>query len=433
MNILLIGSGGREHALAWKLIRSPRCNKLYIAPGNAGTDMCGENIALDVLNFSAVAEFVRAHGVGMVVVGPEEPLVKGISDYLLSQNDLNNLLVIGPGMAGAQLEGSKDFSKEFMQRHKIPTARYRTFQKPQLAEAIDYVQAHKLPVVLKADGLAAGKGVVICFSHQDAVHELKSMLRDEKFGAAGEKVVIEEFLSGIEVSVFALTDGRNYVLLPEAKDYKRIGEGDTGLNTGGMGAVSPVIFADNIFMEKVRTRIIEPTVQGLINENIHYCGFLFFGLIKVNGEPYVIEYNCRMGDPETEVVIPRINNDLIDLFEHAARGTLNNMTIDTDPRHAVTVVAVSGGYPGKYEKGKEISGINADDKHTVVFHAGTTLKEGNIVTSGGRVLAVTSRADKMEDALLLSYAALKSVNYEGINYRKDIGLDVIKLAESLSA
>jgi phosphoribosylamine--glycine ligase len=320
-----------------------------------------------------------------------------------------------------------------MLRHSIPTAQYRTFSKTQLPDALAYVRSHKLPVVLKADGLAAGKGVVICYSVQDAVQDLESMLRDEKFGAAGEKVVVEEFLSGIEVSVFALTDGNHYVLLPEAKDYKRIGENDTGLNTGGMGAVSPVVFADDTFMEKVRTRIVEPTVDGLAKEGIPYCGFLFFGLISLEGEPFVIEYNCRMGDPETEVVIPRINSDLVDLLEHTAKGTLNKATVFTDSRFAVTVVTVSGGYPGKYETGKVISGLKSGDANTVVFHAGTQLKDGQIVTAGGRVMAVTSMAERIEDALKLSYGELKQIQYDGIYFRKDIGLDVIRLSGKLPA
>jgi len=424
MNILLLGSGGREHALAWKLSQSSRCDQLFIAPGNAGTALHGENVPLKVTDFDAIKAFVLEKQVAMVVVGPEEPLVKGIVDEFAKDAALQHVMVIGPSQYGAQLEGSKAFAKKFMMRHNIPTAVYREFDASNYEEGIPYLQQHRLPVVLKADGLAAGKGVLICQSHLEAIAEFELMIQQSKFGEAGKKVVVEEFLEGIELSVFVLTDGKHYVLLPEAKDYKRVGEGDTGLNTGGMGAVSPVPFADAAFMQKVEEKIIRPTVSGLEKEGINYKGFIFFGLIKVKGEPYVIEYNCRLGDPETEVIMPRLKNDLVELLEATHKGMLDTMQIEKDTRTACTIMAVSGGYPGSFEKGFPIRGLDAAPQpDSLVFHAGTKQENGDVVTAGGRVLCVTSWSDTISSAAGKSKKVLESLSFEGMYYRRDIGYE----------
>lgn len=424
MNILLLGSGGREHALAWKLVQSAQCDQLFIAPGNAGTAQCGTNVALSATDFPAVKDFVLKNGIGLVVVGPEEPLVKGITDFFRKDADLQQVLIIGPSQYAAQLEGSKAFAKQFMERHNIPTAGYREFDASNFNDGVEYLKQHALPVVLKADGLAAGKGVLICQTTEEAVSEFEQMIQQSKFGEASKKVVVEAFLSGIELSVFALTDGKSYVTLPEAKDYKRIGEGDTGLNTGGMGAVSPVPFADATFMKKVDEQIIKPTIKGLEAEKFDYTGFVFFGLIKVGDEPFVIEYNCRMGDPETEVVMPRLASDLVELLLAAAKGRLQHVSIQQDPRVACTVMAVSGGYPGDYEKGLPISGLElALPADSLLFHAGTGIKNGLTVTSGGRVLCVTSYGNTIADAVNKSKTALEQISYDGIYYRKDIGYE----------
>jgi phosphoribosylamine--glycine ligase len=421
--ILLLGSGGREHAFSLQFAKSKICQKLYIAPGNAGTASCGQNVAINPLDFPAVARFALDHQVTMVVVGPEEPLVKGIWDYFQADPALKNILLIGPSKAGAVLEGSKAWAKEFMLRYNIPTASYREFTHKTLAEGLEYLETHALPIVLKADGLAAGKGVVICEDTASAQVELKEMLSG-KFGDASATVVVEAFLKGIEFSVFALTDGKNYKILPEAKDYKRIGEKDTGPNTGGMGAVSPVPFADDAMWEKVETRIIAPTIAGLKKEKIPYLGFVFFGLIVVEGEPFVIEYNCRMGDPETEVVFPRLKNDLVSLLQSAAKGQLNRTSIRTDRRTAVTVMLVSGGYPGDYEKGKVIEGLE-QAKGSLVLHAGTAEKAGSVVTNGGRVIAITSFGKDITSALKKSYSNARKIRFEGKYYRRDIGQDLL--------
>jgi phosphoribosylamine--glycine ligase len=426
MNILLLGSGGREHALAWKLAQSSHCSGLFIAPGNAGTALCGMNVDLSANDFEGVRKFCIKEKIGMVIVGPEEPLVKGIVDFFAADAVLSAIPVIGPSAKGALLEGSKAFSKKFMGRHQIPTAGYREFNATNYTEGIAYLQQHTLPIVLKADGLAAGKGVVICHSHIEAVAEFELMLQGNKYGEAGNKVVVEEFLTGIEMSVFVLTDGLHYVILPEAKDYKRVGEGDKGPNTGGMGAVSPVPFADGSFMRKIKERIIIPTVEGLHKEEIDYKGFIFIGVIKVGEDPYTIEYNCRMGDPETEVVMPRLKNDLVELFKATAEQRLDKVVIEQDPRIACTIVAVSGGYPGSYEKGFPISGLDqpyTDD--TLVFHAGTRQRDDDVVTNGGRVLCVTSFAETVYEAVDKSRDVLEKIHYEGIYYRRDIGYEFL--------
>ncbi len=422
MNILILGSGGREHALAWKIKQSKHCDELFIAPGNAGTAECGKNVTLDLSDFGAVANFTKDNSIGVVVVGPEEPLVKGIVDHLRSGND--KLIIVGPSANGAQLEGSKAFSKRFMQRYNIPTAAYAEFTKDNFEEGKQYLSQHTLPIVLKADGLAAGKGVVIAQSHEEALQTFEDMILHQQFGEASSKVVIEQFLQGIEVSVFALTDGKAYKIIGHAKDYKRIGEGDTGLNTGGMGCVTPVPFMDDAFMQRVEERIINPTINGLKKENIEYKGFVFFGLMNCEGEPYVIEYNCRMGDPETEVVMPRLKNDLVELFIAMHDGSLNDVQIEYDERSIATVVAVSGGYPGDYRKNIPISQFNdlsVDD--TIIFHAGTKQAEQGIVTNGGRVLAVTSYGSSITDAVNKSKKVLENISFDGMNYRRDIGYE----------
>ncbi len=421
-NVLLLGSGGREAALAWKLRQSKYCKELYIAPGNAGTAQFGSNIPLSVTDFEEIKRVCLENHVDILLPGPEDPLVAGIYDFFKNDPQLKHIIVAGPSREGAQLEGSKAFSKKFMERHNIPTAAYREFTEENFDEGVAYLQAQSLPIVIKADGLAAGKGVVIAQSHDEAVSAFTSMIKEAQFGDAGKKVVIEQFLSGIELSVFAFTDGKNYVLLPEAKDYKRIGEGDQGPNTGGMGAISPVPFADAMFMKKVVDRVVEPTIKGLATDNIVYNGFVFFGLIKVEGEPYVIEYNCRMGDPETEVVMPRLENDLVELIIKMNEGRLNEVTVSHDKRAACTVMLVSEGYPGSYPKGKVMTGFE-QVKDSILFHAGTANKDGEVVTNGGRVIAITSYGDNIKDALAKSYANAPHVQYEGRYYRKDIGYE----------
>jgi len=424
MNILILGSGGRESAFAWKIAQSPKCDQLFIAPGNAGTSQYGKNVDIKVTDFKGIGQFALDNAIDLVLVGPEEPLVKGIHDHFLADEQLKNIPVIGPQQEGAQLEGSKDFSKEFMFRHNIPTAASKTFTRDTLQEGFEYLATAGLPIVLKADGLAAGKGVLICTNLQEAQLELTEMLSHAKFGDASSKVVIEQFLQGIELSVFVMSDGTNYKVLPEAKDYKRIGEGDTGLNTGGMGSVSPVPFADAAFMQKVTDRVIIPTVEGLKKENIPYKGFIFIGLMNCEGEPYVIEYNCRMGDPETESVMLRIESDFVDLLIGVAEGNLNEKKLTISDKTAATVVMVAGGYPGEYLKNRVITGTeNVRESH--VFHAGTSMQGEDIITTGGRVLAITTLQDNLFNAVQQATADAARIYWDGMYFRKDIGFDLL--------
>jgi phosphoribosylamine--glycine ligase len=423
MNILILGSGGREHAYAWKLAQSKKIGKIYIAPGNAGTATLGTNVNISATDFESVKKITLENEINMVLVGPEDPLVKGVHDFFLADEQLKKIPVIGPQKDGAQLEGSKDFSKRFMFRHNIPTAKYETFTKETLSEGLKFLETLEPPYVLKADGLAAGKGVIIPHTLEEAKIELSEMLANAKFGNASAKVVIEEFLKGIELSVFVLTDGNSYKILPAAKDYKRIGVGDTGLNTGGMGAISPVPFADEAFIKKVEERVIIPTINGLKKENILYKGFIFIGLMNVNGNPQVIEYNVRMGDPETEVVLPRIKSDLLDLLEGVANGDLDKKTFEVDPRFATTVMLVAGGYPEEYRKGDVMTGFE-NVKGSIAFHAGTKNEGDDVITNGGRVIAITSIGDTMNEALEKSFANAEKIKYEGKYYRSDIGKDL---------
>jgi len=423
MNILILGSGGREHAFAFQIAKSSLCKKLYVAPGNAGTSQLAENVAIGINDFEAIKSFVITNQVDMVVVGPEDPLVNGIVDYFKSEDELKNTIIIGPSKEAAQLEGSKEFAKEFMVEFNIPTAAYQSFTKNEINQGLQYIESTSPPYVLKADGLAAGKGVVILDTAEEAKAELNRMLVEEKFGAASKTVVIEQFLKGIELSVFVLTDGINYKILPTAKDYKRIGEGDTGLNTGGMGAVSPVPFADEALMQKIENRIVKPTIEGIRKRNMNYIGFVFIGLIKVDDEPYVIEYNVRMGDPETEVVLPRIKSDLAELLKATYEGNLNKVSFEIDSRAATTVMLVSGGYPEDYEKSKEITGIDQTED-SIIFHAGTIEKEGKIITNGGRVIAITSLDDDWKKAIKKSYQNAELINFDRKYFRRDVGFDI---------
>jgi phosphoribosylamine--glycine ligase len=423
MKILLIGNGGREHAMAWKLRQSPLCEALFVAPGNAGTGLIAENIDIAVDDFPALGQFCLQHKIDLVIVGPEAPLVKGIRDYFENNPSLRSILMVGPDRMGAQLEGSKDFSKQFMLRHSIPTAKARTFNVRELDQAFAYIDECKPPIVLKADGLAAGKGVIISLSKGEAKAVIQDMLVNRKFGEASTKVLIEEFLNGIELSVFVLTDGKDYVILPEAKDYKRIGDGDTGPNTGGMGAVSPVVFANSVFMTRVEEEVVKPTVAGLRKENINYKGFIFVGLMNVGGVPYVIEYNARMGDPETQVVMPRIKSDLVELLAAAAKGELKGKRLEIDPEYALTVAMVSGGYPGDYDKGKVINGLPG--KNDLVFHAGTKSQQDKVISDGGRVLAITGKGASLSEARAKAYETVSGISWEHSYYRKDIGEDLL--------
>lgn len=424
MTILLLGSGGREHALAWKMLQSSKCSKLFVAPGNAGTAAIATNISLNISDFEAIKTFAVQEKVDLVVVGPEDPLVLGIYDFFKNDSVLNQIPVIGPSKHGAQLEGSKEFAKEFLIKHNIPTAAYDSFTKDTVEKGCQFLETLQPPYVLKADGLAAGKGVLIIQDLEEAKTELRNMLVHQKFGSASAKVVIEEFLDGIELSCFVLTDGKNYKILPTAKDYKRIGEGDTGLNTGGMGAVSPVPFADAVLLEKIENRIVKPTIAGLQKDNIEYKGFVFIGLINVKGEPIVIEYNVRMGDPETEVVIPRLKSDLVELFQAVAAQTLNEVALEIDERSATTIMVVSGGYPEEYDKGFEISGLEKI-QDSIAFHAGTKLDNNKVVTNGGRVIAITSFGDNFQEAIKKSYQNIEKLHFDKMYYRKDIGFDLL--------
>ncbi|CAM3959438.1 MULTISPECIES: phosphoribosylamine--glycine ligase [Flavobacterium] len=423
MKILLLGSGGREHALAWKMLQSAKCTSLFVAPGNAGTASIAKNVTVNPNNFEVVRDFVLSEKIEMVVVGPEDPLVNGIYDFFKNDPNLKNVPVIGPSKMGAQLEGSKEFAKEFLVKHNIPTAKYESFTAASVEKGCDFLETLSAPYVLKADGLAAGKGVLILHDLEEAKKELRSMLVDAKFGQASSKVVIEEFLDGIELSCFVLTDGKSYKILPTAKDYKRIGEGDTGLNTGGMGAVSPVPFADQVLLDKIENRIVKPTIEGLKKDNIEYKGFVFIGLINVKGEPMVIEYNVRMGDPETEVVMPRLKSDLVEIFEAISKQELEKTSLEIDERAATTIMVVSGGYPEDYEKGKEITGIeNITD--SIVFHAGTKLENDKVITNGGRVLTITSFGNNFQEAIKKSYQSIDKLQFDKMYYRKDIGFDL---------
>lgn len=423
MNILVLGSGGREHTFAWKITQSNHCKKLFVAPGNSGTNAIATNLEISVTDFKAIKDTVITNSIDLVVVGPEDPLVQGVHDFFLGDKDLKNVAVIGPQKAAAELEGSKEFAKEFMSRHNIPTAAYQSFTKDNVEEGYRFLETLNAPYVLKADGLAAGKGVLILNDLEEAKTELKNMLVDAKFGDASTKVVIEEFLDGIELSCFVLTDGKDYKILPTAKDYKRIGEGDTGLNTGGMGAVSPVPFATDDFLSKIENQIVKPTVEGLQKDNLPYVGFIFIGLIKVGDDPKVIEYNVRMGDPETEVVLPRLKTDLVDIFKAMSNGTLSDVAIDIDERAATTIMLVSGGYPEAYEKGKEITGLEKIGD-SIVFHAGAKAVDGKVLTAGGRVMAVTSYGKTYQEAIKKSYQNIEKLHFDKMYYRKDIGFDL---------
>lgn len=424
MNILIIGSGGREHALAWKISQSPLCDKLFVAPGNPGTEAIAENHDIAVDDFHKIGQFCQVNAVELMVVGPEAPLVKGIRDYFESDPRLKDIWIVGPGKAGAQLEGSKDFSKQFMLRNNIPTAKAKTFSVSELSKAFDYISTCKPPIVLKADGLAAGKGVIICLTQTEAKAVIKEMLVNKKFGEASAKVLIEEFLTGIELSIFVLTDGKDYVILPEAKDYKRIGEGDMGLNTGGMGAVSPVNFATSPFLQKIESQVVKPTINALKQEGIDYKGFIFVGIMNVGGNPFVIEYNARMGDPETQAVMPRIKSDFTELLLAAAKGELKGKNIEIHPQYSVTVALVSAGYPEFYEKGKTIHGLDTTGDG-LIFHAGTKRNMEEIVTDGGRVLSVTGSGNSLQDARTLAYNSVSRIGWEGVYFRKDIGIDLL--------